>query len=98
MILIKSLLKKKGLLFYNNRMVALSARGILTYFDPKNQSQVKGFIDLNSNQVIVKFTGKQKDHLEIITKDNIFIFKVSFNLFISQIGVTKRQKCDEKMG
>lgn len=49
MILKKGILKKKGLLFYNNRMVTLSARGILTYSDPKNLNQVKGSIDLNSN-------------------------------------------------
>ena len=35
-ILKTGLLKKKGLLFYNNRILTLNSRGILTYTDPKN--------------------------------------------------------------
>jgi hypothetical protein len=76
MILKKGMLKKKGLLFYNSRLVTLSIRGTLRYYDPKNMSLAKGTIDLNSNLVFVKFGGRSGDHLEILTKDEIFIFKV----------------------
>jgi hypothetical protein len=49
MILKRGMLKKKGLLFYNNRFVTLSIRGMLNYYDPKNMAVSKGTIDLNSN-------------------------------------------------
>lgn len=49
MIMKRGMLKKKGLLFYNNRLVTLSMRGMLNYYDPKNISVSKGTIDLNSN-------------------------------------------------
>ena len=72
----KGCLKKKGLLFYNNRLLTLTAGGLLTYSDPKILNQVKGSIDLNDMHTIVKFTGKQREQLEILTKDQTFIFRV----------------------
>jgi len=53
-ILKTGLLKKKGLLFYNNRILTLNSRGILTYTDPKNVDQVRGYIDLKHKDVRVK--------------------------------------------
>ncbi len=70
------MLKKKGLFFYNNRILSLNARGILTYYDPKSQDIPKSEIDLKNGNVIVKLIGKIKDQLEIITKDQQYIFKV----------------------
>ena len=63
------IMKKKGLIFYNNRLVRLSVKGILTYYDPKNLDFVRGEVDLKSRYVAVKVTGKGKDQIEIITKD-----------------------------
>lgn len=62
-------LKKKGLFFYNIRLVKLNAIGILSYYDPKQTDIVKSQIDLKTKEVIVKLTGKLKDHLEICCKD-----------------------------
>lgn len=73
------MLKKKGLFFYNNRILSLNAKGILTYYDPKCQDIPKSEIDLNNGDVIVKLIGKIKDQLEIITKDQQYIFKVLIN-------------------
>ena len=48
MILIKSgILKKKGIIFYNNRVVTLSAKGLLTYYDTKNTKKPRGSINFN---------------------------------------------------
>jgi hypothetical protein len=69
-------MKKKGIIFYNNRVVSLNVKGIFTYYDPKNMTVPRGEIDLKSEYVIVKLTGKGRDHLEIITKDQTYIFKV----------------------
>jgi len=74
----KGMMKKKGIIFYNNRLVILNAKGILSYFDPKNLSVPRGEIDLKNSNVIVKLTGKTRDHLEIITKEQTYIFKVSY--------------------
>lgn len=63
------------MLFYNNRIVKLNAHGILSYTDPKNTTQVRGYIDFKDKNVIVKIYGKMKDSLEIISKDGSFIFK-----------------------
>jgi hypothetical protein len=76
LILKRGMLKKKGLFFYNNRILTLNARGILTYYDPKCQDIPKSEIDLKNGNVIVKLIGKIKDQLEIITKDQQYIFKV----------------------
>ena len=60
MILKTGMLKKKGIIFYNNRLVSLSVRGLLSYYDPKQRdmSHPKGIIDLNHKNVIVKFNAK----------------------------------------
>jgi hypothetical protein len=77
LVLKSGLLKKKGIIFYNNRMVSVNARGILTYYDPKNMSQPRGMIDLSSQSTIVKLNGgKLKYHIEIIAQDQSYIFKV----------------------
>lgn len=73
----QGILKKKGIIFYNNRLVRLDVKGILTYYDPKNLNIKRGEIDLNNSNVIVKLTGKMKDHLEITTKDATYLFKES---------------------
>jgi hypothetical protein len=71
------LLKKKGLLFYNNRILTLNARGILSYTDPKNVDQIRGYIDLKNKDVFVKVQGKSRSHIEITTKDGNYLFKVN---------------------
>lgn len=38
----KGIMKKKGLLFYNNRVVQLNVKGILSYYDPKNLTVPRG--------------------------------------------------------
>jgi hypothetical protein len=82
-LLMKSgLMKKKGIFFYNIRLVQLNVKGILTYYDPKNLEVVRGEIDLKNRNIIVKLTGKAKDYIEIITKDDTYIFKVSTQLII----------------
>ena len=35
----KGVLKKKGLIFFNNRLVILNLKGVLSYFDLKNLKQ-----------------------------------------------------------
>lgn len=35
-VILSGILKKKGIIFHNNRLVNLSKSGILTYYDPKN--------------------------------------------------------------
>ena len=57
----KGILKKKGLIFYNNRIVTLNDKGILTYFDPKLENIPKCEIDLKDGNVIVRVVGKLKD-------------------------------------
>eukprot|EP00347_Sterkiella_histriomuscorum_P004693 403359467 len=74
-ILKRGQLKKKGLFFYNNRIVTLNALGILTYTDPKNLNQVRGHIDLKDQSITTKIYGKMKDQFEIITKYGNFMFK-----------------------
>lgn len=44
----QGILKKKGIIFYNNRLVVLDVKGILRYYDPKNLNVARGEIDLNS--------------------------------------------------
>ena len=47
LIIMSGILRKKGLIFYNNRFLTLNAKGILNYYDPKNLTLPKGVIDLN---------------------------------------------------
>lgn len=61
----QGVLKKKGIIFYNNRLLILDVKGILKYYDPKNLSIVRGEIDLNASHVSIKLTGKLRDTLEI---------------------------------
>ena len=98
MVLKRGLLRKKGILFYNSRLVTLSIRGILTYYDPKNTTLPRGTIDLNSEQVFVKLDGRHRDQLEIITKDEIFIFKVLLLNNNEIIGNAKWKGRVETMG
>ena len=75
-ILKQGLLKKKGILFYNNRTVTLNAYGILQYTDPKNLDKVRGEIDLKERTIIAKMPAKTRDQIEIISREGgSFIFK-----------------------
>ncbi|CDW71498.1 phosphoinositide-dependent protein kinase i [Stylonychia lemnae] len=74
-ILKTGLVKKKGLLFYNNRILTLNAKGILSYTDPKNLDQIRGYIDLKNKGIFVKILGKSRNHIEITTKDDNYLFK-----------------------
>ncbi len=66
------------MIFYNNRLVQLNVKGILTYYDPKNLDQIKGEMDLKNRHVSVKITGKSKDLIEITSRDQTFVFKVIY--------------------
>ena len=65
MILKKGFLRKKGIIFYNKRLVKLDVKGVLTYYDPKNLDVVRGEVDLKNPDITIKFSGKQKDTIEI---------------------------------
>jgi hypothetical protein len=56
--------------------VTLTANGILTYYDPKNIKEPKDNIDLKHKDIIVRVFGKLRDHMEILTKDIVYLFKV----------------------
>ena len=49
--LLRGILRKKGLIFLNEREVTLSRAGILTYYHFDKPGVVKGFVDLGSAQV-----------------------------------------------
>ena len=51
-------MKKKGLLFYNNRLVTLDQFGIFKYYDPKVMNKAKCVINLHDKNVIIKVSGK----------------------------------------
>jgi hypothetical protein len=58
MVVKRGIMKKKGIIFYNNRLLILDAKGILTYYDPKNLDYIRGKIDIKNPNVIVRYIGK----------------------------------------
>jgi hypothetical protein len=62
------LLKKKGMLFYNNRIVTLSTKGMLSYYDPKVPKVPKMEFNLRNLESKVKISRKTKDSIEIVHK------------------------------
>lgn len=38
----QGILKKKGIIFYNNRLLKLNVKGVLTYYDPRNLELIRG--------------------------------------------------------
>jgi hypothetical protein len=75
----RGILKKKGLIFYNDRLVCLNAKGIFAYYDPKSKTP-KLETDLNLVNVSAKLGGSKKDQLELTLNQKCFVFKV-INLF-----------------
>lgn len=54
----RGLLKKKGMMFFNNRIVQLTTKGVLSYSDPKTPDLVKARFLLSEPGVSVKKSGK----------------------------------------
>lgn len=76
----RGLLKKKGLIFFNNRIVQITTKGILSYSDPKNPEAVKSRLDLTESGTTVKLSGRFDDTLEIFQEGKLkMVLKVSFS-------------------
>lgn len=76
----RGLLKKKGLIFFNNRIVQITTKGILSYSDPKNPEIVKSKLNLTESGTTVKLLGRFDDTLEIFQEGKLKItLKVSFS-------------------
>jgi hypothetical protein len=73
----RGILKKKGLIFYNDRLVCLNAKGIFAYYDPKSKTP-KLETDLNLINVSAKLGGSKKDQLELTLNQKCLVFKVTY--------------------
>ena len=50
--MLKGVLRKKGLIFMNERTVTIDSQGVMNYFHFDKPGLAKGQIDLTSNQVV----------------------------------------------
>ena len=77
----KGMLRKKGKIFFNNRLVVLTSKGELHYSDPRTPDIIKNKLNLGQEGVSVRIGGKQGEILEVIQDGKIkYIFKVSFSI------------------
>lgn len=58
----------------------MSNTGIFSYYDPKNLNIAKEEIDITDENVIVRLTGKNKNELEFKKGNNLYLFKVKYNI------------------
>lgn len=65
-VLLRGTLRKKGLIFLNERHVTISRTGILSYYSVDNHYEVRDSVDLTSVQVQsvrFQYTGAQKQSM-----------------------------------